>query len=159
MRRIRVDVLGGGDPLMPIGQIRQVFDYTALNHQLYGQSSGFARDMLRRGLRVQARARRNAHAVTGRLRASIEVATQPRVVNGVSTFAIVVGSNLDYAAWVHEGTGVFGPHHTMIRPTRGKLLVFTNKRGRTVHVHSVLGQKPQKYLQRALPAARGRGSA
>jgi HK97 gp10 family phage protein len=147
--------------------VRQELDYTAINHQLYSANGGYARDMLRRGVRVQARARRNAPSKTGRLRTSIEVASVPRVVAGVTTFAIVVGTDLEYAKWVHDGTGVYGPRHTPIRPKTGSVLVFEGRRlgvqlkkggkgPRIVVVREVAGQKARPFLKDALKAVRGR---
>jgi hypothetical protein len=140
-----------------VGRIRQELDYAEIYRQIQGPNSGVARDMLRRGLRVQARARKRAPAKTGRLRTSIDIATQNRTVMGVNTFAIIIGSNLDWAAWVHNGTGLYGPHHTRIVPTRGKILVFVGRRGRYVHVGSVAGQRPRPFLKDALRAVRGKG--
>lgn len=137
--------------------VRQEFDATEMYRQLQGPNSGVARDLLKRGVRVQAMARKRAPAKTGRLRTSIELATQNRVVLGVNTFAIIIGSNLDWAAWVHNGTGIYGPHRARITPTGGKILVFIGRRGRYVHVESVAGQRPKPFLKQALRAARGRG--
>lgn len=64
-----------------------------------------ARDMLRRGLRVESAAKRRiSHSPrridTGRLRASIN--TRPIVHGGLP--GVRVGTNVDYAIYVHEGT-------------------------------------------------------
>lgn len=64
-----------------------------------------ARDMLRRGLRVESAAKRRiSHSPrridTGRLRASIN--TQPIEHEGLP--GVRVGTNVDYAIYVHEGT-------------------------------------------------------
>jgi hypothetical protein len=153
---------------MAIGNIRQELNYPEIYRQLQGPNSGIARDMLKRGIRVQARARRNAKARTGRLRGSIEVASVPRVVSGVTTFAIIVGSNLDYAKWVHDGTGIYGPRHTLIRPKSSQYLVFparrlgvtlkgSKRKPRMVFTPQVKGQHPNPFLKDALRAARGRG--
>jgi hypothetical protein len=161
VRRIRAVVCGGGDALVPVGRITQTLDTAAIQRQLHSSSGGIARDMLRRGLRVQANARRRAPARTGRLRGSIEVATVPRVVSGVSTFGVVVGTNLRYAPWVINGTGVYGPSHSPIRPRQAKFLVFVDRRarGRSARVNfakQVAGQRGNNFLKDALPAARGR---
>jgi phage gpG-like protein len=33
-----------------------------------------------------------------------------------------VGTNVKYAIWVHEGTGIYGPRKTPIRPVRARVL-------------------------------------
>lgn len=61
-----------------------------------------------------------------------------------------VGSDLPYAADVHEGTGVFGPHKQRITPKHGKYLVFQAPDGTLVFARSVRGTRPNRYLTRAL---------
>lgn len=68
---------------------------------LTSPSGGVTRDMLRRGIRVQNQARRLCPVDTGRLRASIGV-SQRRASNG--GVMAVVGTNVEYALYVHEGT-------------------------------------------------------
>lgn len=136
--------------------VRHVLDVEQINRQLHGLNGGPMRDMLRRGLRVQTAARRNAPADRGRLRQSVEVGTVSTVVFGVSTYAVRVGTNLEYARAVHDGTGVYGPHGVPIRPTSGRYLVFRSKRaGRLVFVPEVKGQPGVPFLKDALRAARG----
>lgn len=38
-----------------------------------------------------------------------------------------VGSDLEYAKYVHEGTGIYGPRRQWIYPKRGNVLVFETK--------------------------------
>jgi phage gpG-like protein len=72
-----------------------------------------AEDDLRvRANRVLNAARRLAPVDEGRLRASIAVEFSRE---GDTTVARI-GSNLPYAMFVHEGTGLYGPRHAMIRP-------------------------------------------
>lgn len=110
--------------------------------------------MLRRGLLVQALARKIVHVRSGRLRTSISIGTRRETVSGFTVSVVSVGSNLSYAADVHNGTGIYGPRGVPIRPVRGKYLAFTGRRGRKVVVRSVKGQRGQRYLKRALRAAR-----
>jgi len=135
--------------------VKQILDVNAINQQLHSSTSGMARSFLRRGLRVQTLAKKLAPADTGRLRGDISLAVEPRVVLGIATFAIVVGANVNYATWVHEGTGIYGPRGVPIVP-HGTYLVFKSKRtGKMVFTRSTRGQRPVPFLREALRAARG----
>lgn len=93
----------------------------------------------------------------GPLRASLRTRMQAtsREVKGW------VYSNLEYALYVHEGTGIYGPRGQPIRPKRGQYLVFEARNARTtprgrgnlVFAREVRGQRPQRYLLNALRAA------
>ncbi len=119
---------------------------------------GVARDLLRRGLRVETQAKRNLGGVdgpkridTGRLRASIN--TQLVTRNGEP--AVIVGTNVFYARFVHGGTGLYGPRGRKITPKRAKRLRFRpHGSGRYVYARSVRGMKPNHFLTNALRAAR-----
>jgi hypothetical protein len=136
--------------------IRHVLDLTAINRQITGPNGVVARELLRRGLRVQTRAKHLVPVDQGRLRDSIEIATENRVVMGIETVVIVVGTNVSYATAVHDGSGIYGPTGVPIIPVNGKYLVFTSKKsGRLVFTKAVRGQPGTRFLKRALPAARG----
>lgn len=125
-----------------------------------------AKDLLKRGYAVQAQARKNLgggtlsgpkRVDTGLLRASINV----QLLQARRGLVVRVGTNLYYARWVHEGTGIYGPRHTVIKPRNGKVLVFKASYGPkwgpykgTVVVRSVKGMKPNRFLVYALPAAK-----
>ncbi len=134
-------------------------DLGAVQTLLTSPQGGVVQDLLRRGLLVETQAKRNLGGVggpkridTGRLRASI--ATQVVTRNGVP--AVLVGTNVNYAKAVHDGTGLYGPTHTLIRPRRAKALRFRPKGSRTfVFAKSVRGMLPNPFLRNALPAARG----
>lgn len=66
------------------------------------QTKAVARAIAASGLRIQAKARRNAPADTSRLRSSINLLFYS---NGL---VATIGSNLDYAAFVEFGTGPLG---------------------------------------------------
>jgi hypothetical protein len=121
---------------------------------------GVARDMLRRGLLVETAAKRNLgggggypkRVDTGRLRASINTQL---VVRGDRPIAIV-GTNVRYARFVHDGTGIYGPRGRVIRPKRRKFLRFRPKgTGRWVYARKVRGMRPNPFLANALVAAKG----
>lgn len=59
----------------------------------------------------------------GRLRQSIKGTVERRGNALVGTW----GSDVPYALYRHEGTGIYGPRRTPIRPKRGEWLVFETK--------------------------------
>lgn len=133
-------------------------DLAAVQRLLTSSNGGVVRDLLRRGLLVETQAKRNLGGIggpkrvdTGRLRASI--ATQVVHRNGAP--AVIVGTNVNYAILVHEGTGIYGPRHAPIRPRRAKRLRFKPKGSRRfVYARQVRGMAPNRFLVNALAAAR-----
>jgi Bacteriophage HK97-gp10, putative tail-component len=118
---------------------------------LHGTHGAVARDMYRRGQRVKTRAQQLCPVDTGRLRASIYVHVV--VVHGEPS--VEVGTKVNYARYVMRGTGLYGPHHHVIVPTHGKVLVFRPRgSANVVFARSVKGSPPHPFLQLALLAAR-----
>jgi hypothetical protein len=123
-----------------------------------------AKDLIKRGKRVESRAKRNlagGHGAprridTGLLRASIS----SNLIFMYPALGVRVGSGVKYARFVHDGTGLYGPKKTLIRPKTGKVLVFPSKiygakKGKfmgKVVVPYVRGMKANPYLKDALPA-------
>jgi hypothetical protein len=134
-------------------------DLGAVRALLTSPTGGVVRDLLRRGLLVETQAKRNLGGIggpkridTGRLRASIATV----VVTRNNEPAVLVGTNVNYARYVHDGTGLYGPRHTVIRPRRGKYLRFKPRGSRKwVYARQVKGMRPNPFLANALPAARG----
>lgn len=121
---------------------------------LLSPTGAVARDMLRRGVRVQSQARRNLaggagkprRIDTGALRASVYVKALP--------VGVRIGSRLRYARLVHDGTGIYGPRHRMIR-AKGRFMVFTPRGSSTVvFARQVRGMTPNPFLADALIAAK-----
>lgn len=109
-----------------------------------------ARDMLRRGYKVETKAKELCPVDTGRLRSSITLQQLQRA--GVPV--VLIGTNVQYASYVHDGTGIYGPLHAPITPKRGRYLVFTPRGARApVFARSVRGMPGRPFLERALPAA------
>lgn len=146
--------------------VTHVFNKAQLEKILTSPTGGVAKDLLKRGVRVQSRARRNLGGSTGSgprrintglLRASIAVTLVPRPQN----LAVRVGTGVYYAKWVHDGTGLYGPKHTLIKPKRARFLVFRSKvygakKGKYagwVFARSVKGMKPNPFLKNALKSA------
>lgn len=98
-------------------------------------------------------ARRNAPVDTGRLRASIAVEYTREAGRVVAR----VGSNLEYAIFQEEGTGVYGPRGRPITPVSAKVLRWVPKGGargrgksRYAFARSVRGTPAVHYLRDAL---------
>lgn len=126
---------------------------------MHSPTGPVAKNLLKRGIKVQSQAKRNLGGNTGSgprridnglLRASI--GTQLAAHGGELT--VRVGTNIYYSLWVHDGTGIYGPRHTPIKPKKAKALrFFWKKEGRWVVTKSVRGMKPNTYLKSALPFA------
>jgi hypothetical protein len=119
-----------------------------INRLLRSPAGPLARNMLTRGNRVRREARRRINSQSGALARSITV--DVIVENGGA--GVRVGTSLHYARYVHDGTGLYGPRHRPIRPTRRKALAFSGGTG-TVIVASSSGQRGTKFLSEALSAA------
>lgn len=140
------------------------FNDKVLEYILHSPSGPLAKELLKRGARVETRAKHNLggglsgpkRVNTGHLRSSIKV----QLVSLPTGLAVRVGTNVHYALYVHEGTGLYGPKHTLIKPKYGKVLVFASakygaKKGKfrgKVVARSVKGMKPNPFLKDALPA-------
>ena len=130
--------------------VRHTLNHAEINRILRSPSGPVARDMLRRGRRVEAVAKRLVGVDSGRLRASIGVT--PVIHRGAP--AAKVGTRVRYAGWHHDGTGLYGPHRSRIYPRTKKALAFKIG-GRRIVVSSTRGARGTFYLKRALVAARG----
>lgn len=64
-------------------------------------------------------------------------------------------TNTEYAPWVHDGTGIYGPRGTPIVPRSSPCLVF-EWQGQVWRLRSVKGQKPNPYADRAIVLAESR---
>jgi hypothetical protein len=82
----------------------------------------------------------------GRLRASLQGTVR---VEGLRVIGRS-GSDVEYARYVHDGTGVFGPRGTPIVPVTAKALVFEPGR--------MMGPLPRGVRGRVTGAARGENS-
>jgi phage gpG-like protein len=143
---------------MPAGFSHQM-NLGAVQALLNSPNGAVAKDLMRRGLLVETQAKRNLGGVggpkrvdTGRLRASISTV----LVTRDGKPAVLVGTNVNYARWVHDGTGIYGPAGRPIVPRRAKRLRFRPKGSRKfVYARQVRGMVPNPFLRNALSAARG----
>lgn len=115
-----------------------------------------AKDLFRRGKKVEAKAKRNLNdrsprrVDTGHLRSSIN--TQLLNVSGKPV--VRVGTNVFYAVFVHDGTGIYGPKGTYIYPKRAKYMSWKSKGGKRVFAVRTKGMKPNRFLADAVMAAK-----
>jgi len=138
---------------------RHSVNYGAINVMFRNPSGGLARDMLRRGLKVETQAKRNLAGANGRPKRIDTGQTRASVNNRLVTYrtlpAARIGSPLRKATWIHDGTGIYGPRRHPIRPTRAKRLRFKPKgSNRVVYAKSVKGMKANPFLADALSAAK-----
>ena len=130
---------------------------SAVHALLSSPQGGVAKDMLRRGLGVESAAKRNLgsnpkRVDTGRLRASISTVMIMRDGHPV----VRVGTSVKYGRFVHDGTGIFGPYSTVIRPKNKKAMRWRSKKtGHYVFAKYTIGMRPNPFLKNALKAAKG----
>lgn len=118
-----------------------------------------AKDMLRRGLKVESAAKRNLGGASGKPRrinnGHLRSDVRARLVIVGGAPAARIGSGLRYARWVHDGTGIYGPRRTRITPRTKKALRFKPKGTSGWIIRpSVKGMRPNQFLADALSAAR-----
>jgi phage gpG-like protein len=124
-------------------------DDVALRRLLTHPGGQVLRDMWKKGKRVESKAKRKCPVDHGRLRSSLHTEF---VLRGWAPF-VRVGTNVRYAAWVHNGTGIYGPSGKPIVPKRAKVLVFTPRGSSTiVFAKFVKGMKARPFLKDALDA-------
>lgn len=137
-----------------------VIDPSALRDLLYSPQGPVYRDIQIQTERVRNRAISLCPVNNGRLRASITGQVLSEQTGPVGR----VGTNVEYALFVHEGTGIYGPKgapYTIV-PRRRKALAFVwkgapvppNGRGGR-HVYKrvmVKGSRPKPFLRDALQA-------
>ena len=92
-------------------------------------------------LLIEAEAKKNVHADLGILRASI---TSDVTLDTISIVGSIF-SNLDYAPYVHQGTGIYA------KDGNGRLVPwrYCVKAGKYKGWHTTKGQKPQPFLEDA----------
>jgi hypothetical protein len=139
-------------------------DRRALNTMLSGPNAAAVNAVRLHGNRVLNKAIELCPVDEGRLRASLTL--EMRQIGGQPVAR--VGSNLDYALFVHEGTGIYGPSGRRIRPVRATVLRWPVRNnsgsgrrryqgGRTAqyaYAKSVAGMPGRPFLRTALRLAR-----
>lgn len=129
--------------------IRVKLDESVINREMRTSSGMTARGLFRTATQVEAVAKRLAPVDTGRLRSSI----QKRVVSRGGRVTAEVTASVKYAAFIHEGTGIYGPRRKPITARGGAFLVFTPRgASQPVFARSVRGIRPRPFLRDALRA-------
>ena len=123
-----------------MGKVDVTFNGAALASQLVAASS---RDLRVRANRVLNVARAKCPVDEGRLRASIHV--EFGTGKGGSPVARI-GSNLPYAIFVHEGTGIYGPKGAMIRARKGRFMVWPRVNNSGVGRRQFKGGATEKFV-------------
>lgn len=133
--------------------VRLKLNQVAVKNLLQGQNGPVVRHVTTLTRRVTSQAKRNCPVDEGTLRASI----QGIVTSGPGRVVGRVGTGIIYGLYQHEGTGIYGPKHRRITPTRRTFLRFEVKSGRLavgsrplVFARSVSGVKPNPFLLDAL---------
>lgn len=93
-------------------------------------------------LELWGNVKRESPVDEGRLASSFQI-------DAIDDLSWRVSSNVLYAMFVQSGTGIFGPSATPIVPVSASALVFEIG-GEMVFARSVLGMKPNPYLDRAM---------
>lgn len=80
-----------------------------------------------------------------------------QIRDGRTPYSREIHSHVEYLWWVHEGTGIYGPHKRRITPVRAKALRFYWRRlGEVVFFKSVAGQPPDRFIDRAIETTKPR---
>lgn len=138
------------------GIIINELNFAAIQQLLTGTNGAVYRDMLKRGLQVESRAKQELQSAptrvdTGRLRGSIRA--RMIILDGVP--ACRVGTNVIYALFVHDGTGLYGPKAHYIVPVNKSVLRWKAKGGSKsgyVYAKKSSGMRPNPFLKNALKA-------
>ena len=138
----------------------------AMHHIFDSPTGPVARDLFKRGIRVQSRARKNLGGATGSGPKRVDTGLlRSTVFNELVTngpqLRVRIGTRVFYGIYVHDGTGIYGPKGTRIYPVNGKFLVWKSsaygaKKGKYAgyaFATSTKGMKPNPFLKEALPAA------
>jgi hypothetical protein len=135
--------------------VRHHYRPATMHAILASPHGGLAKNMFLRATKVQALAKKNLQRPpqrvrSGHLRASIVIT--PFFFKGYPGFRI--GSGLNYARYVHDGTGIYGPHHQLIEPKTAKALRWQGNAGEFVFAKHVKGIPPNPFLRDALAATK-----
>lgn len=145
--------------------VTHVFNEAQFQFLIASPLGGVAKDLLKRGARVESRAKRNLSGGTGTGPRRVDTgllrnSVHSQLIKHHQGLAVRVGTGVYYARWVHDGTGIYGPKHMKITPKTAQALVFRSKtygakKGKfagKVVVRSVKGMRGNPFLADALAA-------
>lgn len=140
---------------MGTARVRVVHHSIELQQLLTSSAGAIAKDLFRRGVKVQNQAKKNLERSprridTGTLRSDIHV----ELLSMGGKPVVRVGFNVFYGIYVHDGTGIYGPKGVPIRPKTAKFLSWKSKKGNRVFARQVLGMRPNPFLKDAVSAAK-----
>lgn len=131
-------------------QVNVVFDRNTINAMLHSDTGMTGREIHRRGERVLTRAKELVGVASGRLMNSLRLSRS--TVGG--EVAVNISTNVRYARFHHDGTGIYGRTGQPIRPRNARALRFKPRGGNDfVFAASVRGSRPNPFLREALLAA------
>lgn len=139
----------------------QQLNLAQLRRVLASPQGPVVRPLLKTGLRIETVAKINLlggrsgpkRIDTGRLRTSGYTA----VIYRAGVPAVVVSFPTNYARYVHDGTGIYGPRGVPIRPRKGTYLRFKPRgSNRFVYAKEVKGMRPNPFLREAVRQVMGR---
>ena len=140
---------------MARANVKHNLNRAGISAMLSSPNGAVAKDLFRRGKKVETKAKQNLsrnprRIDTGLLRSSIN--TQLISLGGKP--AVRVGTNVYYALWVHDGTGIYGPRGAPIKPKTAHALSWKVKGGKKVFARSVKGMQKNPFLKDAVNAAK-----
>lgn len=142
---------------MATAHITHHLDPAAVKALLTSPQGGVIKDLIRRGTNVQNAAKKHLETYprrvnTGLLRSSIKV----QIITVGGNPAVSVGTNIRYAVWVHDGTGIYGPAGHLIKPkTKQVMRWLSKKHGGYAFAKTSKGMRPNRFLKESLKFAKG----
>lgn len=129
-----------------IAGVKVKIDPALLGNFIRGADGTLPIFMRTHGTVVQLAAMRDAPG-HGRLKASIIKRDFPTLTG----YSISIIAATPYAYWVHEGTGIYGPHGQRIYPRTSTVLAWMGSAGEMIFATSTAGMRPRPFLRKNLP--------
>ena len=123
--------------------VKIVWDGAVMESIMHGPDGLIGRWMYERGEIVKRAAVMQVNKKTFLLSRSILKRPVEATAGGLSMTIIAAQP---YAAYIHEGTGIYGPKGQMIRPVHAKALHWIGAGGEDIFAKSVKGIKPNRFL-------------
>ena len=126
---------------MATAEVSFTFDAAAMQAYMTGENGAAFTAVRSHGNRVLNLAIAKCPVDEGRLRGSLTL--EMRSEGGLPIAR--VGSNLPYARYVHDGTGIYGPRGDVIRPRNAQVLAWPVKNNSGVGNRRYSGGKTANY--------------